>query len=59
MKLLVLGGTQFVGRALVDEALARGHEITVCNRGQSEPTGQQLFGDRVRHLLGGGPRRPR
>jgi len=52
MKLLVLGGTQFVGRALVEEALARGHEISLFNRGQSEPTGQQLFGHRVRHLVG-------
>ena len=52
MKLLVLGGTQFVGRALVEEALARGHEITLFNRNQSEPTGQQLFGDRVKHLVG-------
>lgn len=50
MKLLVLGGTHFVGRTLVDAALARGHDITLFNRGRSEPTGPTLFSDRVRHL---------
>ena len=34
MKLLVLGGTRFVGRHLVDAALERNHEITLFNRGQ-------------------------
>ena len=34
MKLLILGGTRFVGRHLVTAALARGHEITLFNRGQ-------------------------
>src|SRR2546421_4538715 len=33
MKLLILGGTRFVGRHLVTAALARGHEITLFNRG--------------------------
>jgi 2'-hydroxyisoflavone reductase len=33
VRVLVLGGTRFVGRALVDEALARGHDVTVLNRG--------------------------
>jgi len=32
-RVLVLGGTEFVGRAVVDEALARGHDVTVLNRG--------------------------
>ncbi len=44
MKLLVLGGTRFVGRAIVEEALARGHSVTVVHRGQ---TGDAIFGDRV------------
>ncbi len=34
MKLLVLGGTGFVGRAVVDAALSRGAHVTVFNRGQ-------------------------
>jgi nucleoside-diphosphate-sugar epimerase len=35
MRLLVLGGTRFVGRAVVEAALARGHEVTTFNRGRS------------------------
>lgn len=42
MKLLILGGTVFLGRHLVDAALARGHEITLFNRGQHNP---ELFSD--------------
>ena len=37
MKLLILGGTLFVGRHLVDAALARGHQVTLFNRGRTEP----------------------
>ena len=37
MKLLILGGTRFLGRALVDAAQAAGHETTLFNRGQSGP----------------------
>lgn len=40
MKLLILGGTVFLGRALVEAALAQGHEVTLFNRGQHNP---QLF----------------
>jgi len=35
MNLLVIGGTRFLGRHLVDAALARGDSITLFNRGQS------------------------
>ena len=35
MKILMIGGTRFVGRALVELALERGHEVTLFNRGQS------------------------
>jgi 2'-hydroxyisoflavone reductase len=35
MKLLILGGTRFLGRHTVDAALARGHEVTVFNRGRT------------------------
>ncbi len=34
MKLLILGGTRFVGRHLVEAALARQHEVTLFNRGK-------------------------
>jgi 2'-hydroxyisoflavone reductase len=37
MKLLVLGGTRFLGRHLVQEALARGHQPTLFNRGRTAP----------------------
>lgn len=33
MRLLVLGGTRFVGRAVVAEALARGDDVTAVHRG--------------------------
>ena len=37
MKLLVLGGTHHVGRAVVEVALARGDQVTTLNRGVSGP----------------------
>ena len=42
MRLLVLGGTKFLGRAAVETALARGHEVTLFNRGETNP---ELFPD--------------
>jgi 2'-hydroxyisoflavone reductase len=37
MKLLVLGGTAFLGPALVEAARARGHAVTLFNRGKTNP----------------------
>jgi 2'-hydroxyisoflavone reductase len=37
VKILILGGTIFLGRALVDAALARDHEVTTFNRGRHNP----------------------
>jgi 2'-hydroxyisoflavone reductase len=37
MRILIIGGTHFLGRHLVDAALARGHEVTLFNRGKSNP----------------------
>ena len=37
MRILVLGGTRFLGRAIVDAALGRGDTVTLFNRGQSNP----------------------
>ena len=48
MNLLLLGGTRFVGRHLAETALARGHEITLFHRGQTNP---DLF-PQAEHLLG-------
>ncbi|AEG44749.1 NAD-dependent epimerase/dehydratase family protein [Isoptericola variabilis] len=35
MKLLVLGGSMFLSRAVVEAALERGHEVVAANRGRS------------------------
>jgi 2'-hydroxyisoflavone reductase len=34
MQLLVLGGTRFLGRHLVDAALSRGDQVTIFTRGR-------------------------
>jgi nucleoside-diphosphate-sugar epimerase len=50
MRILVLGGTVFLGRAVVAEALARGDQVTVFSRGQSGPApagAEQVLGDRT------------
>ena len=50
MKLLILGGTRFLGRALVHTAVADSHQVTLFNRGQSNPDLypeiEQIHGDR-------------
>jgi 2'-hydroxyisoflavone reductase len=48
MRLLVLGGTIFLGRHVTAEALARGHEVTVFHRGRN---GADLFPE-AEHALG-------
>ena len=35
MNILIIGGTRFVGRHLVEAALARGHQVTLFNRGKT------------------------
>ncbi len=51
MRLLILGGTIFLGRHLVAAALARGHAVTLFNRGQHNPDlfpdVEKLRGDRT------------
>ena len=37
MRLLLLGGPKFLGRAVIDAALERGHEVTLFNRGSTNP----------------------
>lgn len=49
MKILMLGGTGFLGPVMVRHALARGHEVTLFNRGSRDemfPELEQLSGDR-------------
>ena len=48
MRILVLGGTQFVGRALAETALAAGDEVTLFHRGRTNPA---LFPE-AEHVLG-------
>jgi len=54
MRILIFGGTVFLGRALVEAALARGHTLTLFNRGKSNPDlfadVEQLHGDRATDL---------
>lgn len=44
-RVLVIGGTLFLGRALVEELLRRGVDVTVMHRGRGTP-----WGERVREL---------
>ena len=50
MRILVIGGTRFLGRHLVEAALERGHDVTLFNRGQTNaelfPPVTKLRGDR-------------
>ena len=48
MQVLVIGGSRFIGRAIVERLLAEGHRITLLNRGRSEDP----FGSRVSRVLG-------
>jgi 2'-hydroxyisoflavone reductase len=54
MKILILGGTRFLGRHLVDSALVRGHVVTLFNRGRANPDlfpqVQTIRGDREKDL---------
>ena len=48
MRILILGGTLFLGRAVAEAALAAGHEVTLFNRGRLPPIAgtKTLLGDR-------------
>jgi 2'-hydroxyisoflavone reductase len=52
--ILVLGGTGFLGPHVVTSALARGHTVTLFNRGKTHPglfpDVEKLHGDRDGHL---------
>lgn len=62
MRILVLGGTTFVGHAVVDHALARGDSVTMLNRGHAAPrpgvrhlrADREAAGDLVRALADAG-----
>ena len=50
MRLLVFGGTQFVGRHIVDASLRAGHQVTLFHRGTTNPglfpEAEEILGDR-------------
>jgi 2'-hydroxyisoflavone reductase len=48
MNVLIIGGTQFVGRAITEELLSRDHKVTLFNRGKTNP---DLF-EEAEHLTG-------
>jgi 2'-hydroxyisoflavone reductase len=48
MRILLIGGTRFVGRHVVEAALAAGHDVTIFHRGK---TGADLFPE-VEHRIG-------
>ena len=56
MRLLLLGGPRFLGRAVTDAALAGGHEVTFFNRGTTNPElypeVERIVGDRATDLDG-------
>jgi 2'-hydroxyisoflavone reductase len=60
VKILTIGGTRFFGRAFVEEAARRGHEVSVFHRGESEPADlppiEHLHGDRKAGLAALGER---
>jgi 2'-hydroxyisoflavone reductase len=54
LRFLVLGGTKFLGRATVEAALDRGHDVTLFNRGETNPElfpeVEKIRGDRTEDL---------
>ena len=54
MKILLIGGTRFLGRHLVNSARSRGHSVTLFNRGQTNPNlfmqVDKIHGDREKDL---------
>jgi 2'-hydroxyisoflavone reductase len=48
MRVLMIGGTVFVGRHLAEAFVARGHDVTLFHRGLSNPGGME----RCRHKIG-------
>ncbi|MFD9075007.1 reductase, partial [Streptomyces lasiicapitis] len=58
MRLLMLGGTEFVGRAVTEDALARGWDVTVFHRGRHAGPDGGRGGPRGRTKAAGGAGRP-
>jgi len=52
MKILILGGTSFLGPHQIAYALSRGHSVSIFTRGRTKPTVHQELFDQVEHLIG-------
>lgn len=52
LRLLILGGTSFLGPHQIRYALERGHSVTVFNRGRTRPAMFPELFDRIEHLEG-------
>ena len=52
LKILILGGTSFLGPHQIAYALERGHEVTTFTRGKSIPTVHQELFSKVEQLIG-------
>jgi nucleoside-diphosphate-sugar epimerase len=54
MRILVIGGTRFIGLATVCHLSQQGHDIAVFHRGQTQPAlppgVQQIIGHNCKHL---------
>lgn len=55
MHILIIGGRQFLGRAIIDSALAKGHQVSIFNRGKTNPEYlpndvQVIIGDRTKDI---------
>ena len=51
-RILILGGTRFIGPYQVKYALDRGHAVSIFTRGQTQPPFFQDYFERVEHLVG-------
>lgn len=47
MKVLVLGGTRFFGKHLVNSLVSKGHKVTIATRGKTKDD----FGDKVERII--------
>lgn len=52
MKILILGGTSFLGPHQIKYALERGHSVSIFTRGKTKSSVHQELFDKVEHLVG-------
>lgn len=52
LKILILGGTSFLGPHQIKYALSRGHKVSIFTRGKTKPNVNTEVFDKVEHLIG-------